>query len=184
MPKPQPPTQAGGNTDPPALPFAEVERELHAIATALMVGERRHHTLQPTALLHEAWLRLAGRQAPWADRTAFVRAAAGTMRRVLVDHGRARARDKRGGEWLRVTIAPDLAAAGAPPEDVVAIDAALAQLQAVDPELARIVELRVFGGLDHGEIAATLGTSLRTVERGWRLARAFLARALGDGHDA
>lgn len=162
----------------PAL-YAAVERELRAIASRLLRGERTDHTLQPTALLHEAWLRLSEVHAPWRDQTHFVAAAAGAMRRVLVDHARARGRDKRGGGNARITLSPELLDATVEPSDVLAVDDALARLAAVDAELERIVELRVFGGLTHPEIAALLGVSLRRVERGWRLARAFLRRELG-----
>jgi RNA polymerase sigma factor (TIGR02999 family) len=157
---------------------ATVERELHAIAASLLRGERVNHTLQPTALLHEAWLRLARVHQPWQDQGHFVRAAAGTMRRVLVEHARARARDKRAGE--RLTLATELLGNSERPEDILAVDDALERLGALDQELVRIVELRVFGGLDHPEIARTLDRSLRTIERGWRLARAFLAKALRE----
>jgi RNA polymerase sigma factor (TIGR02999 family) len=154
-----------------------MERELRRIASQLLSGERADHTLQPTALMHEAWLRLSGAGGPWQDRAHFVRAAARTMRFVLIDHARAHAR--RAGV-RRVTLSTDIGGAAAP-SDVLIVDEALQQLAAVDPELAQIVELRVFGGLDHPEIAAVLGRSLRTVERGWRSARAFLRRTLGDG---
>jgi RNA polymerase sigma factor (TIGR02999 family) len=179
MPTPDAPgplPEPGASTDP----FAAVERELRAIAARLLEGERVSHTLQPTALMHEAWLRLAHVQKPWQDQGHFVRAAAGTMRRVLVEHARARARDKRdGGE--RLTLSTELLGSGARPEDVLAVDDAMERLGALDPELARIVELRVFGGLSHPEIAQAIDRSLRTVERGWRLARAFLIKALGAG---
>jgi RNA polymerase sigma factor (TIGR02999 family) len=167
----------------PTEPFAAVERELHAIAAGLLRGERRDHTLQPTALMHEAWLRLARVQTPWEDQGHFVRAAAGTMRRVLVEHGRARARAKRGGGGERLTLATDIHGAAAPPADVLAIDDALQRLATVDQDLVQIAELRVFGGLSHPEIARATGSSLRSVERGWRLARAFLRREL-EGGDA
>lgn len=172
MPAPEPvPSQA-------AL-YAAVEQELHAIAARMLVGERSNHTLQPTALMHEAWLRLARVHQPWQDEGHFVRAAAGTMRRVLVEHARARARDKRGGGAERLTLAPELLEAGPSPEDVLAVDDALQRLDGIDKELTRLVELRVFGGLSLPEIAAASGRSLRTIEREWRLARAFLRRALG-----
>lgn len=169
---------------PGAEHFAAVERELHGIAARLLQAERTGHTLQPTALLHEAWLRLAGARLPWRDRAHFVQAAASSMRRILVEHARARAAEKRGGGAQRVTLAPELLECAAGPGDVVAVDEILRRLAALDPELGRIVELRVFGGLAHPEIAEVLHTSLRTVERGWRLARAFLQRELGggDGH--
>jgi RNA polymerase sigma factor (TIGR02999 family) len=165
----------------PADPYAAVERELHAIAAGLLRGERAGHTLQPTALMHEAWLRLARVHAPWQDRSHFVRAAAGTMRRVLVEHGRARGREKRGAGADRVTLSTEIHGATAPPDDVIAVEEALQRLAEVDPDLVEIAELRVFGGLPHPEIAAVTGSSLRSVERRWRLARAFLRRALGGG---
>lgn len=161
--------------------FAAAERELRAIAAGLLGKERDGHTLQPTALMHEAWLRLAKVHAPWQDRAHFVRAAAGTMRRVLVEYGRARAREKRGGGAERVTLSTGIHGRVAAPDDVLAVDEALARLLAVDPVLAQIAELRVFGGLAHADIATLTGASLRSVERGWRLARAFLRRDLGDG---
>jgi RNA polymerase sigma-70 factor, ECF subfamily len=160
-----------------ATQLAELQRELHAVAANLMRGERANHTLQPTALLHEAWLRLANANVAWHDRAHFVRTAARTMRRVLVEHARGRARDKRDG-GNRITLATGLSGRDELPHEVVAVDEALARLDALDPELGRIVELRVFGGLDHPAIAEALGCSLRTVERGWRSARAFLAREL------
>jgi RNA polymerase sigma factor (TIGR02999 family) len=160
--------------------YATLERELHGIAARLLQGERKNHTLQPTALLHEAWLRMEQVHKPWADQGHFVRAAAGTMRRVLVDHARAREREKRGG-GERLTLSTELLGGSKGTDDLLAVDEALERLAAQDQELARIVELRVFGGLGHAEVAQALGCSLRTVERGWRLARAFLRQALGDG---
>jgi RNA polymerase sigma factor (TIGR02999 family) len=173
---------------PPAPPpgggalFAAVYQQLHAIAQRLLEGERTGHTLQPTALLHEAWLRLQHNDAPPPDRESFVRAAAGSMRRILVEHARARGRHKRGGGKMRSEFDPDLVmVAEAEPETVLAVDDALARLEGVDPGLVRHVELRVFAGLSHPQIAQTLGVSLRTVERNWRLARAWLQQALGGG---
>lgn len=168
---------------PPADLFLAVERDLHAIAERLLRGERRNHTLQPTALLHEAWLRLGEVRNPWQDRTQFIHAAVGTMRRVLVDHARARQRNKRAAGGQRVTLAPELLEAGADPGDVLVVDELLARLVAVDPDLVRLVELRVFGGLSHPEIAKVLGWSLRAVERGWRLARAYLRREFDDARE-
>jgi RNA polymerase sigma factor (TIGR02999 family) len=167
-----------GPADPELL--AAVERELHGIAERLLRGERKSHTLQPTALMHEAWLRLAHVHAPWNDRAHFVRTAARTMRRVLIDHARAHARAVHG---KGVTLATDIAG-GAAPNDVLVVHEALEALGVLDPELEQIVELRVFGGLDNPEIAALTGRSLRTVERGWRSARAFLRQKLGGGSDA
>jgi RNA polymerase sigma factor (TIGR02999 family) len=176
---------SGGPDEPaPAVAFTEVERELHGIAARLLRRERAGHTLQPTALLHEAWLRLASVRHPWQDRTHFVSAAARAMRRILVEHGRARAAAKRGGGVGRVTLATGILGDGAAPDDVLVVDEALQRLAALDPRLAQIVELRVFGGLDHPEIAGHLGCSLRTVERDWRTARAFLRRTLRGDDEA
>jgi RNA polymerase sigma factor (TIGR02999 family) len=172
----EPPADAAAK----AALFTAVEQDLHAIAARLLRAERAGHTLQPTALLNEAWLRLDAVRNTWQDRSHFVRAAAGTMRRVLVDHARARLRDKRAPVSDRVTLAPELLEAGTGPEDLLAVDEILQQLAAVDEELVRIVELRVFGGLTHPEIAEAIGRPLRSVERGWRLARAFLRRELHD----
>lgn len=184
-PEPGPGTQRmalNQTPEPPADPalFAAVERELHEIAARMLHGERTGHTLQPTALVHEAWLRLARVHQSWQDRTHFVRAAAGTMRRVLVEHARARARDKRGAGVARVTLSTDIHGRAAAPDDVLQVDEALQQLAALDPELEQIVELRVFGGLEHQEVAVVTGRSLRSVERAWRTARAFLRHRLGD----
>ncbi|MFO1078356.1 MAG: ECF-type sigma factor [Planctomycetota bacterium] len=157
--------------------YAAVESELHAIAANLMRAERSNHTLQPTALMNEAWLRLSRADPRWRDHAHFVRTAARTMRRVLVEHARSRARDKRDG-GNRLTLTTELLGDGGRPEDLLTVEDVLGRLEALDPELARIVELRVFGGLDHPAIAAATERSLRSVERGWRLARAFLAREL------
>lgn len=175
-----PQESAPGDPEGAAL-FAAVERDLHAIAARLLQGERSGHTLQPTALLHEAWLRLEHVQNPWRDRTHFVRAAAGTMRRVLVEHARARLRDKRDAGGQRVTFAPEVLESEQRPGDVLAVDEVLQRLAGVDDELVRIVELRVFGGLTHPEIAEAIGRPLRSVERGWQFARAWLRRELRDG---
>ena len=152
--------------------------ELRRIAARLLADQGRGHTLQPTALVHEAWLRLADQtQTSAADRMRFLRLAARAMRFVLVDHARARCADKRGG-GRRVTLDLEQVAL-APGAGLLELDQALEQLTAVDPELARLVELRFFAGLSHAAVADTLGVSLRTVERQWRLARAFLIKAMG-----
>lgn len=152
-----------------------VYAELHRLAERHMAGQGREHTLQPTALIGEVWLRLVG-GAPlaFAGREPFYALASRIMRSVLVDHARARAAQKRGGDRARVTLQGDERSADASEVDVLALDEALVRLQAMDPELHRLVELRFFGGLAHPEIARTLGVSLRTVERNWRLARAWL----------
>lgn len=179
---PDPPGHRPAGADDSSL-FAAVYQELHGIARGLLAHERPGHTLQPTALLHEAWLRLQQNHDTPPDRAAWLRAAAGTMRRILVDHARGRARHKRGGGAARTDFDPDrTAVTQADPDTVLAIDETLRCLEAMDPELARLLELRVFAGLTHPEIAATTGRSVRTVERDWRLCRALLLRALGDDH--
>jgi RNA polymerase sigma factor (TIGR02999 family) len=163
--------------------FATVYRQLHAIARGMLRGERRDHTLQPTALLHEAWLRVSGNGRAPDDRAAFLRVAAAAMRRVLVDHARRRRRHKRGGGQVGITLTPDLLGADAAAASVLVVDDALARLAAVDPALAELVELRVFADLPLPDVAEVLGTSLRSTERQWRLARAFLRTALGDDRE-
>jgi RNA polymerase sigma factor (TIGR02999 family) len=155
-----------------------VYAELHRIAERQMAGERADHTLQPTALVHEAFLRLIG-GAPIAfnDRTHFLRTAAGAMRRVLVDHGRKRQAAKRQG-MLNVTLDEGLVAAPAAALDVLALDDALTRLATADPRCAQVVELRFFGGLSNEEVAEALGTSLATVKRDWRFARGWLANEI------
>ena len=154
--------------------------ELRALADRLMAAERGDHTLQPTALVHEVWLRLTDQpDGRWSDRQHFVAVAARAMRRVLCDYARRTRREKRGGDRLRMTLSElTTAAAGT---DVTALDRALDRLAEQDEQLARIVELRFFGGMKHPDIARTLGLSLRSVERSWALARAWLARELEAG---
>jgi RNA polymerase sigma factor (TIGR02999 family) len=152
--------------------------ELRRLAARLMGDERTGHTLQATALLHEAWLRLCEPGAAYEDRAHFLRVAAKAMRHVLVDHARARAALKRGG-GRRVDLDADAFAARDDAESLLAIDEALGRLQTLDPQLGQLVEMRFFGGLDNPSSAEALGVSLRSVERGWRTARAFLVRELG-----
>lgn len=152
--------------------------ELRRLAGRLMHGERANHTLQATALLHEAFLRLVEPGASFADRGHFFAVAATAMRRVLIDHARARAAHKRQG-GRRVDLDAEALTAHDDPTTLLAVDEALVRLHEVDPQLARLVELRFFGGLGNPQIAESLGVSLRSVERGWRTARAFLLRDLG-----
>lgn len=153
--------------------------ELRAVAGRQLAGERRGHTLQPTALVNEAYMRLSGLdRIDWNDRAHFVRVAAKLMREILVDHARRRAALKRdGGE--RITLdGLDLAADDG--IDVIGLDAALERLEAVDPTKARVVELRYFGGLTIEETAEAMGSSPATVKRHWQAARAWLFDALDD----
>jgi RNA polymerase sigma factor (TIGR02999 family) len=154
-------------------------QELHTIADRHMRGERPDHTLQPTALVHEAFLRLAGADLEFDDRTHFVRAASQAMRRVLVDHARARNAAKRGSS-LRITLDESLVARDAAVVDLLVLDDALNRLAAAEPRWARVVELRFFGGLEVTEVAKALGISIATAKRDWQFARAWLAKMLRD----
>ena len=155
--------------------------ELHRLADHYLRQERVGHTLQPTALVHEAYLRLSGlRQMQLRNRTHFYGASAHVMRRVLVDHARRRNAQKRGGG----DGPPSLGAVDTPLDvrlDLVALDRALERLALLAPEKARVVELRYFGGLSVDETAEYLGLSERTVKRYWRFARAWLLRTLSSG---
>ena len=153
--------------------------ELHARASDLMRDERREHTLQATALVHEAYLRLVDQtRARWKNRGHFLAVAATVMRRILVDHARSRGRAKRGGERRRVPLTERTASLPREELDLAALDRALGRLEAFDPPRARIVELRYFGGLTVKQIAEVMDTPVRTVERGWSAGRAWLHREL------
>lgn len=155
--------------------------DVRAIADRIMAGERAHHTLQPTALAHEAFLRLAdAREAGAHGRLHFLQAAAVTMRRILVDHARARKTDKRGGAWSRVTLAGIDDAGGRDDVDVLALHERLQELATLDERQARIVELRFFGGMTGQEIADALDLSRQTVTRELSMARAWLRHRLAD----
>ncbi|MCB9878253.1 MAG: sigma-70 family RNA polymerase sigma factor [Planctomycetes bacterium] len=162
--------------------FPLVYDELRRLAGRLMGSERQDHTLQATALVNEAYLRLVAPGADYQDRGHFLRTAARAMRHVLVDHARARGAQKRAGGH-RADIDADSLAAFDDGQQVLAVDEVLARLAAVDPQLAQLVELRFFAGLDNPTAAEALGISLRSVERGWRTARAFLVRELEPGRD-
>lgn len=154
--------------------------ELHGIAERHMRGERKDHTLQPTALLHEAVLKLLGRaELSFDDRNHFLRSASQAMRRVLVDHARARNALKRGG-GLNVTLDESIEGRSEAIIDMLVLDQALDRLAAAEPRWAQVVELRFFTGLEIAEVAGVLGTSPATVKRDWQFARAWLARELGD----
>jgi RNA polymerase sigma factor (TIGR02999 family) len=153
--------------------------ELHDIAGRHMRSERPEHTLQPTALVHEAFLRLAGVDVAYEDRAHFIRAASQAMRRVLVDHARARNAAKRGGN-VRVTLDEGLAPHDDGVVDLLVLEDALDRLAEAEPRWARVVELRFFGGLEVAETAAALGISTATAKRDWQFARAWLANALRD----
>lgn len=159
--------------------LALVYDHLKRIAGARMRGERADHTLQATALVHEAWVRLAGgADVAWTDRAHFYAAAAEAMRRVLIEHARARGRVKRGGGLQRKPLdVVDLAVA-ADPDEILALDEAIGRLEEQDARAAEIVRLRFYAGLSVDETAQALGTSRRTVLREWAFARAWLYRTL------
>ena len=157
--------------------------ELRSIAARRLRDERDGHTLQPTALVHEAYMRLAqqqpGRQ--WQGRAHFFAVAAHIVRAVLVDHARARRAIKRGAGEVPIDLAIAGESAGAAPIDLLDLDAALQSLEALDKEQGRIVELRYFAGLSIDETAEALGTSASSVKRGWLAAKTFIRRHLDGG---
>jgi RNA polymerase sigma factor (TIGR02999 family) len=155
--------------------------ELRRLARRYMARERPGQSLQATALVHEAYLRLLKDKAqPWRDRTHFLAIAAISMRQILVERARARAASKRGGSRVRVTMGEDIVAAGEPSIDLLALDEALTKLAEFDPQSAHIVELRFFGGLNIEEAADAISVSPATVKRSWTMARAWLKRELSE----
>jgi len=164
-----------GNRDAEALLMTQVYAELRRLARKYMRAERVNHTLQPTALVNEAYLRLMGEPgASWEDRAHFFAAAAQLMRHILVDHARARIASKRGGVQHQVTLDEALLSAEDRSIDVLALHEALEKLAKLDERQARVVELHFFGGLTFGEIAYVLDAAERTVKRDWSMARAWL----------
>jgi len=153
--------------------------ELVRIARGAMRAERRDHTLQTRALVHEAYLRLVDSDLALNDQAHFFALAARTMRRVLADHARSHGRDKRGGERLRVPLTDLPLAESDPAIDLLELHEALIKLEAQDVRSARVVELHFYGGLTHDEAAEALGVSRATIDRDLRLAKAWLRRELG-----
>jgi RNA polymerase sigma factor (TIGR02999 family) len=151
--------------------------ELRKLAVAQMAREKPGHTLDATALVHEAWLRLAGERS-FESKSHFLRAAAGAMRRILVDHARARRADKRGGDRQRVPA--DGLAAPSPDADLLNLDEALTRLAVEDPLAAQVVELHHFAGLSHDQAAETLGITIYLARQKWNYARAWLKAELGN----
>lgn len=172
--------RAWGNGDLDArdrlLPL--VYRELRARAAAYLRRERANQTLQPTALVHEAYLRLVDQRSPWQNRGHFFAVASQMMRRVLVDRARSRRGAKRSGRWARVSLADGARTARPVDVDVLDLDDALTRLAAFDPRMSQIAELRFFGGLSVEETGEALGISRATVERDWQAARAWLFKTL------
>lgn len=153
--------------------------QLRALAQQRMMQERPGHTLQATALVHEAFLKLVGpREIPWAGQAHFYAAAAEAMRRILIDHARTRRRERRGGKGARVLLNVLDLANPANSEEILALDEALCRLELQEPEVGAVVRLRFFAGLSVDQTAESLGVSPRTVDRRWKFARAWLFREL------
>jgi RNA polymerase sigma-70 factor, ECF subfamily len=173
----------GGSGEAPAKLVTLVYRELRRRAGRALSGERPDLTLEPTGLVHETYQRLIDqRRVQWRNRAHFFAVAAVLMRRILVDHARRRAAQRRGGRGRTVSL-EDVSAPSPQPDrvEVLAVDEALTQLAALDPDQARIVELRYFGGLGVEETAAVMGISRATVQRDWAMARAWLRHRLEGG---
>lgn len=160
--------------------------ELRAIAAARLADDRQRHRLQPTALVHEAFIRMVGiKEIDWQSRTHFRAMAAIQMRRVIIDAARHGKRDKRSGRWQRVELHDAYGFREQEDLDVGSLHEAMEKMRAVDPRQARIVELRVFSGMTIAEIASVEGLSARTVDRDWKMGLAWLRRELaGDAADA
>jgi RNA polymerase sigma factor (TIGR02999 family) len=159
-----------------------VYQHLRRRAAAYLARERRNHTLQPTALVHETYLRLLGQdRVAWQNRAQFFGVAAGMMRRILVDHARARGAAKRPDGGIRIALAHEVGAVNPPACELLMVDAALRELASLDARQAQIVELRYFGGLSESDVAVMLSLSRRTVTREWQTARAWLFWRLTRG---
>jgi RNA polymerase sigma factor (TIGR02999 family) len=162
--------------------FPIVQAELRHIARRQMSQERAGHTLQATALVNEAYLKLAGQEGlEWHDRAHFFAFCAQVMRHILIDHARAHAREKRGGGAIQVSLNEAATVVDEQAGDLVALDEALRALELLDPRKGRIVELRFFGGLSIEEAAEVLNISPRTVRREWRRSKAWLYRMISEG---
>src|SRR5262245_55632071 len=161
--------------------MALLYNELRRRAGAYLRRERPGHTLQPTALVHEAYVRLIDQRTGWQNRLQFVALAAQMMRRILVDHARRDHMAKRSGQWMRVELDDAQLPTTQHGFDVLTMDELLARLAAFDPRKSRVIELRYFGGLSLDETATVLQISRATVDRDWRAARAWLAQQLTDG---
>jgi RNA polymerase sigma-70 factor, ECF subfamily len=161
--------------------FPLVYDELRSLAASFLAREKAGHTLQPTALVNEAYMRLVGPgEVTWDNRAHFFGAAARAIRRILTDHARSRGRQKRGGGAGRVPLDDGSFTVDPPSIDLLALDEALTRLAALDEQKARVVELRFFGGLTEEETARALGVSISTVTRDWRFARVWLKREIGE----
>ena len=151
-----------------------VYSELRKLAAHYLKSERKGHTLQPTALVHEAFLKLVEQETAWQNRNHFFAIAANLMRRILVDYARGYGAEKRGGAAEKVSLEDAFVFVKEKPAEMVALDEALQELAKIDPRRAKVVELKFFGGLNNEEIAEVLGVHSNTVLRDWKLARAWL----------
>ncbi|MEO6119308.1 MAG: sigma-70 family RNA polymerase sigma factor [Terriglobales bacterium] len=159
--------------------FAAAYSELRRLAAYHFRGERDAHTLQPTALVHEVYVKLfTGEPVAWQDRAHFFALAARQMRQILIDHGRRRQTARRHQTLIPLELAPDPASAGPPLEDLLTVDEVLSELEQLEPRAANVLELRIFGGLKEEEIAEVLQVSLSTVKRDWIFSRAWLVKRL------
>jgi RNA polymerase sigma-70 factor, ECF subfamily len=170
---------SSGNPDAMSRLIPLVYDQLRKLAASQFERERHDHTLQPTALVHEAYIRLVGqRHVRWQNRAHFIGLAARLMRRILIDHARSHHAAKRGGSQQRIPLDESLPGREPDSLDIIALDAALQRLSALDPQQGRIVELRFFGGLTVEETALVLEISPATVKRDWSLAKAWLHREI------
>lgn len=151
-----------------------VYAELRRLAASYLRNERENHTLQPTALVHEAFLKLVEQETAWQNRTHFFAMAANLMRRILVDYARQHKAEKRGGEAEKISLDDAFVFVKSRPNEMIALDEALEELAKVDARRSKVVELKFFGGLNHEEIAKVLDVHVNTVLRDWNLARAWL----------
>lgn len=163
-----------GNRDAESRLIGQVYEELRKLARAHMRKERPEHTLQPTALVNEAYLRLAKQAIHWQNRAHFFAVASSVMRQILVDHARRKRSRKRGGGKVHVSLGEGIASPEVHLIDVLALNDALEELEKLDPELCRLLELHFFGGLSFDEIAQEMQISVRTAQRWWARARAWL----------
>lgn len=171
-----------GNRDAEAKLIPLVYTELRRLAAHYLRGERVDHTLQPTALVHEAYIRLTKlHEVDWQSRSHFFATAATVMRRILVDHARAQQAEKRAALHNAISLEDSLVVSSATSSELVALDEALDKLAQLDPRRSKIVEMRFFGGLSEEEAAMVLGVSSRTVKRDWRIAKAWLYDRLNCG---
>ena len=172
-----------GDRDAFGAIFPLVYGELRRMARHRMRGERPGHTLSPTALVHEAYMKLAGlERIEWQNRAQFFALAAQAMRQVLVDHALSRKAQKRGGGQVHVTLDEGVGGHAPPTEEILALDEALRRLEEIDERRAKVVVCRFFAGMEVEETAAALDVSVATVKRDWSFARAWLNRELGQSH--